>query len=256
MDVSRLEDLPREVKALLGRIERIDRPVQGATSQVWLIQCEYGARVIKFTDRAPFDDWLRQEYAVLEALRSSGLPVPEPYLLHEQDGVYVVMQQLAGEPLSQVMARTADSEIRLELMREFGRALRRIHDTPSPLPRGDWLIEQLATAEGYLARYPVEGTAELLERLQRERPAPVPQVLIHGDFMWDNVLVAAGRVSGVIDWGGGAYGDPRYDLALALLPHEDGDISAEEIEAFYEAYGGAQLSAAEVEYFVGLYAFF
>jgi aminoglycoside phosphotransferase (APT) family kinase protein len=141
-------------------------------------------------------------------------------------------------------------------MREFGRALRRIHDTPSPLPRGDWLNEQLATAERYLARYPIEGTAELLERLKGERPAPVPQRLIHGDYMWDNVLVDAGRVSGVIDWGGGAYGDPRYDLALAILPHEDGDISTAEIEAFYEGYGGVRLSEAESEYFVDLYAFF
>ena len=106
MDVLRSEDFPREVQAALGQIHRVDRPTQGATSQVWLIQCDYGARVVKFTDRPPFDDWLRQEYAVLEALKSSGLPVPTPYLLHEQHGVYVVMQQLAGEPLSQVMART------------------------------------------------------------------------------------------------------------------------------------------------------
>ena len=34
----------------------------------------------------------------------------------------------------------------------------------------------------------------------------------------DNVLVHNGEVTGIIDWSGGAFGDPRYDVSLAIRP--------------------------------------
>ncbi len=39
-----------------------------------------------------------------------------------------------------------------------------------------------------------------------------PRAIVHGDLL-GNVLVDAGRVSGVIDWGNALYGDPLYDVA-------------------------------------------
>jgi aminoglycoside phosphotransferase (APT) family kinase protein len=32
------------------------------------------------------------------------------------------------------------------------------------------------------------------------------------------VLVEDNEISGIIDWSGGAFGDPRYDIALATQP--------------------------------------
>jgi aminoglycoside phosphotransferase (APT) family kinase protein len=82
-------------------------------------------------------------------------------------------------------------------------------------------------------------------------------VLIHGDFTVDNVLIAKGRVTGVIDWAGGGPGDPRYDLALAIRPRETGLFQEPpDRHAFFEGYGMAGLSAAEYDYFVKLYEFF
>jgi aminoglycoside phosphotransferase (APT) family kinase protein len=49
---------------------------------------------------------------------------------------------------------------------------------------------------------------------------PGPPVWIHGDFADGNLLLTRGRLSGVIDWGGLAVGDPACDLiaAWSFLP--------------------------------------
>jgi hygromycin-B 4-O-kinase len=42
---------------------------------------------------------------------------------------------------------------------------------------------------------------------------PEERALIHSDLHFDNILAEGGRVTGVIDWGNAAYGDPLYDVA-------------------------------------------
>jgi aminoglycoside phosphotransferase (APT) family kinase protein len=140
--------------------------------------------------------------------------------------------------------------------------LRKMHNTPAPLVLRDgifWLDERLNTAAGYIAagyELDTDDPVRLLEQMRADRPGAVGQTLIHGDFMWDNVLVQDDKISGIVDWGGGAYGDPRYDLALAILPYEDSDLSPAEVAAFYTAYGCEPLTEAEYQYFINLYEFF
>ena len=56
---------------------------------------------------------------------------------------------------------------------------------------------------------------------------------IHGDICGGNVLVVEGRLSGVIDFGGLAVGDPACDLIVAwnLLPTEGRDVFRAELAA-------------------------
>jgi aminoglycoside phosphotransferase (APT) family kinase protein len=107
-----------------------------------------------------------------------------------------------------------------------------------------------------LAHFHVDGSPELLECLQRDRPADVPATLVHGDFTLDNVLVAGNTISGVIDWSGGDRGDPRYDLALAIRPEPEAFGHQADLEAFFEGYGSRPLSDDEYRYFNGIYEFF
>lgn len=83
----------------------------------------------------------------------------------------------------------------------------------------------------------------------------MPPTLIHGDLNLENVLVSNGAVTGLIDWSGGDLGDPRYDVALALLSDEELELDDEMLAAFASGYG-AVTSRAEREWFEGLYEFF
>jgi aminoglycoside phosphotransferase (APT) family kinase protein len=59
-------------------------------------------------------------------------------------------------------------------------------------------------------------TAEALwDEALNVAPWPHAQVWIHGDVMPGNLLLAAGRLSAVIDWGASGMGDPAVDLMVA-----------------------------------------
>lgn len=265
---------PPELQRVLGRVLEVSAPKQGATSQVWIVKSAVGERVVKQAIRPPYTEWLANEGYILNYLNAAHfreraqnqLPFPFPKLYF--DGTqgkaghslpYLVMNRLPGEPLATVMGRENDPGRRLHWMHVFGETLRKIHTHPAVLTQHIWLDERLNTAAGYIeAEYELDADdpQPLLEQLRKNRPAPVTPTLIHGDFMWDNVLVEDDKITGIIDWGGGAYGDPRYDLALAILPHEDGEISDNEVTAFYAGYGREPLTEAEYRYFTDLYGFF
>jgi aminoglycoside phosphotransferase (APT) family kinase protein len=70
------------------------------------------------------------------------------------------------------------------------------------------------------------------------------------------VLIAGGRVPGLVDWSGAAEGDPRYDLARATRPKPAAFRDPADLEAFYAGYGAAPLPEPERAYFVDLYELF
>lgn len=105
----------------------------------------------------------------------------------------------------------------------FIRALRRVdtagaparpeHARGGPLAEGD---EQVSHAVALLGDR-VDGEA-VLASWEESRSAPVwagPEVWVHGDLLPGNLLVVAGRLSAVIDFGGLNVGDPACDLQPA-----------------------------------------
>ncbi|HEY7359080.1 MAG TPA: phosphotransferase [Ktedonobacterales bacterium] len=259
-------DFPEEVTVVLGTVQRLSYPPQGDTSAIAIVESAGGAYAVKRSRGERFSEWLSQEYQVLRALAQTPLPTPQPYVFvqREVDGepeTWLVMEALPGEPLVTAVEKAANRTERRGLLRAFGHSLARIHRAAVPTElQGEtrpWLDRMLERAEYALRHYPIDGDAALLEALKRQRPPPVPPVLIHGDFTIDNVLVLAGDVTGVIDWAGGEPGDPRYDLALAIRPQTTGLFQApQDRQAFFEGYGLADLSAPEYDYFVRVYEFF
>ncbi len=75
-----------------------------------------------------------------------------------------------------------------------------------------------------------EGVLAAVERLPP--PGPEASVLVHGDLHVRHLLVADGRLTGVIDWGDVALADPCVDL-MAAYGAFDGAARA----AFLDAYG-------------------
>ncbi|MEW8979837.1 MAG: aminoglycoside phosphotransferase family protein [Symbiobacterium sp.] len=259
-----LHELPDGVRQALGRIRTVTYPSQGATSAVAVVTTASDRLVVKRARGPQFPDWLEREHAVLRDLQPLGLPVPRPvyYERPRPDEAWLVMEHLPGEPIGAVLARETDRTRRDALLAEWGAALRRLHDAGPPPgwpTADDWLDRALAEAARNAARFPQEGaTPELLARLHRERPAPGAHGLIHGDCTVDNTLVLSGRVTGFIDWSGGAWGDRRYDLTLATRP-EPGAFAEQrekDLAAFYAGYGGTPLPQREWEWFEALYEFF
>ena len=259
------QDFPHDISSLFGDIHHIAYPQQGDTSQVAIVEGTHGQYVVKCSRQLPFTDWLWQEYRVLQALEPSGISIPKTYKFVSRTGssgpeTWLVMAYLPGLSLREVLYTERDGATRHDLLHQFGQVLATIHKTPVPSELSPinqpWLATRLALAEQNLRNYDVDGSQELLEHLQRTQPNPTQQTLIHGDFTIDNTLIKDGKVSGVIDWSGGALGDPRSDIALAIRPKPNAFQSSADLEAFYRGYGQTRLSNEEYRYFVNLYEFF
>jgi aminoglycoside phosphotransferase (APT) family kinase protein len=203
---------------------------------------------------------LRRERTVLDALRTSALPVPECLLYMEDETAqpatgWLVMPRFPGQPLLELLRKAEGSSMILRALRNFGQTVAQLHalDVPPELDSGSapWLETMLEQAEANLALGLGEGDRAQLEELKHKRPAPVMPTFIHGDLFLDNVLSDGVEITGLIDWAFGALGDPRYDLALAMYGMSDVQRAA-----FLEGYGLTKgLSQFETEYFLKLAIF-
>jgi aminoglycoside phosphotransferase (APT) family kinase protein len=138
------------------------------------------------------------------------VPVPEP----TEDGVRHLM--LIGDPIDRFT---------VELGRDLGSFLRALHAVdPGQAVAHAALDADAAAAEKavFLADCrtrvlpllpPAQRSkaADLLDRVGGARTA-----LIHCDFGPDHILVADGRITGIIDWTDAQIGDPAVDLCWAL----------------------------------------
>lgn len=144
------------------------------------------------------------------------LPVPVPEVAGH-DPLVVRHALVPGRALESPDARAGFA---------IGRFLRALHDCPA------------ATAVEHAAAPPAETHRTRAETLDRFRVDVVPllprpdraaatallaaardlpaDTLVHGDLGPEHILVDAGRVSGVIDFGDVHIGDPAVDLAWAL----------------------------------------
>jgi len=176
----------------------------------------------------------QREAAILAALAPKlPLPIPQPcHVALEQPCPLAVMTYplLSGERLSAAafgqLAPQAQRTIVAQLM-AFLQALRAID--PSALPIEQTVRETPPALQDMLLRFrtalfPRIGAAvqarvdaHFVALLQAEAYRPA---LRHGDLGASNILFdpIQGRLTGVLDWGGRAVGDPALDLASLTCP--------------------------------------
>jgi Ser/Thr protein kinase RdoA (MazF antagonist) len=111
---------------------------------------------------------------------------------------------------------TYESESVLGLLEEYGECLARIHSLP---------IEWEPQVRQFLYRIEAKdlpGGPEFLKVLKWVESHPLYQarnfanVFVHGDLNVGSVLIAAGKVSGIVDWEFAGMGWREYDLAWIL----------------------------------------
>ncbi|WJE50697.1 phosphotransferase [Bacillus cereus] len=259
----KLNEIPIKILEYVGGIKNLQFPRQGHTSDVGIIETENGMYVLKKTKGKQFCSWLSKEVFVLNCLSKTNLPIPSLYKFIEQKSKnqsWTLTEYIEGETLRNYLFYETNQNKRRFVIHNYGKILSEIHSTVCPselINRKLWLDEMLVQAELNLKNYNVDGSIELLNRLKRTKPQPFQQTLIHGDFTIDNVLVKDGKIKGVIDWGGGVYGDPRYDVSLAIRPKPRIFENKVEVSIFFEGYGKKIITDEEYNYFEdGLYSFF
>jgi aminoglycoside phosphotransferase (APT) family kinase protein len=256
-----LAELPPALVEHVPARARLSYPTQGKTSDVAFAEHDGRVVVVKRCAHPVYLEWLRREQAALRALERSGLSVPRfiAYAEADANGVVVgwlVMSRLVGSPLLAAVRAAAESQ-RRTLFRSLGELVRRLHATAVPREltrREPWVSRQLAQARANLPW--CDGTAVGLTELERSRPTPVAETLMHGDLALDNVLVDAHGSLSLIDWADGGPGDPRHDVALALQTKPELELSTGAIDAFAAGYGAAVPDAATRDWFVRLYDYF
>jgi len=153
------------------------------------------------------------------------LPIPSPIRIGRAGcgfpWSWSVTRWLPGETAP--VAPPLDEHAAASTLARFLRALHRPapHDAPQnpwrgvPLDARDTLLrEHLAAIAGQVDHVAV---IETWERLRATKPWKRAAVWIHGDLHSGNLLVRDGRLSGVLDFGDVAAGDPATDLSVGWM---------------------------------------
>src|SRR5690606_1135289 len=109
-----LERMPPPLRELIGSLQKIGVPEQGATSDVIFVSGSNGRFVVKRATRPPYHDWLRREHEVLGSLSPQTAFIPKPLgFVEEPDrgrpSNWLLMEHLPGVPLSDVLRRGVGS---------------------------------------------------------------------------------------------------------------------------------------------------
>ncbi len=161
------------------------------------------------------------EAEVIRAARTAGVLAPEVLVeLQPSDGIGsgFVMRALPGTPDPAAILAQAEPDL---LIADLAQELAAIHRSDvrglavPTMDTGQALAELRARFLDYGGDRPILALA--LHWLEGNLPEPVRPQLVHGDFRLGNLLVAKGRLSGVLDWELAHLGDAHEDLAYGCM---------------------------------------
>ena len=193
-------------------------------------------------------DVAMREFIVLDRLRTTAVPVPQP--------LWLGRGQVFAEPAMVIAYVEGSAEMApddaLDWASQLADALADIHATPLDAS----VRAQLASGPPESAdREPPEGFFEhplagpLLGRVQqlRTQNAAHELTLIHADFWPGNVLWRSGRLVAIVDWEDAALGEPTADIAYCALDmrYLDLDEASHHLVARYRLITGRSLDTLE-----------
>ena len=167
-----------------------------------------------------------RERATQNTIAGQGYPVPRVLTACADPGPlgagFLVMERVPGRPLleagragvgralAEMQARlhALDPEPLLRALDDEGRAAGGAFDRTAV-----GFEHHLAALERHVARAGLVGLAGGMRWLLDRCPRPVAPAICHGDFHPQNLLMADGRVTAVLDWPNVIVTDPEYDVA-------------------------------------------
>ena len=274
IDADRLAALVRRHFGSGARLGAVSFAMGGGSNQTTFFDVEEGAAIRRLVLRqetytgtlSPFirPNW---QFALLAAAFRSGVPVPEPhFLLEENDGLGrgFAMARVDGEALPRPILRDPEfAAVRPRLAGQCGEILAAIHavdtsglDFLPEIPESrDVLLAQRDRLDHYGEAHPA---LELGFRwLETRRDTGAPRVLVHGDFRNGNFIVGPEGIRAVLDWECTHLGDPLEDLGWLCAPSwrfGNADLPVggfgkrDDLYAAYRARGGAAIDPERVRY--------
>jgi aminoglycoside phosphotransferase (APT) family kinase protein len=181
-------------------------PVQGfAGNQSFRLRTEAGETLYYKSGAAAA---ISAEVWACERARQAGVLTPE---IIESGSGYLIERELAGSPSSEAA-----------VLEQAGVQLRRLHEVVGE--RYGFLHEGLQDDWLSVLRKPLDDLEvlagivddDLVRRLRglkfAHRIAPAPPRLLHGDLHPRHIYAEGNVLTGFIDWGDVAFGDPLFDL--------------------------------------------
>jgi len=222
LDVDRVRALLREQRPDLAE-RPITRIASGWDNCVFRLG---DAHAIRLPRRAVAASLIERELRWLPEL-APRLPIPVPTPIHAgRPGAgfpwrWTILPWLPGEPA--IESPIQDLGDAAERLGRFVGALGVAAPTTAPSNpyRGVPLVERepalLERIEQLRDALDPDAVLRCWERSRAARPWAEPPRWVHGDLHPGNLLVAAGRLSAVIDFGDLAGGDPAVDLSVAWM---------------------------------------
>ena len=207
------------------------------------------------------------QFRVMQLAYANKVPVPEPVFEYEpadEMGSGYVTAFVEGETLPNRVLRSPDfAEARARIVGQFGETFARLHSidvapigflekTPDSI---DPIMAQRDRMDAYGEDHPA---LELGFRwLERNRPAPSPRRLLHGDFRTGNLMIARDGLRAVLDWECCHIGSAAEDLGwlctrswrFGLNDRPVGGFgNREDLINAYAAAGGSKVEIEQVRY--------
>ena len=184
-----------------------------------------------------------REYRVLDALRDTGVPVPDALALCEKDDVigsmFYVMEYLEGRIFWDPAVPEVDNTERTAIYDEMNRVLAALHSVNVETvglsdygKSGNYYARQIGRWTKQYRASETETVADM-ETLMEWLPNHIPEgeetvALVHGDYRLDNMIFhpTEPHIIAILDWELSTLGDPLADLAYQLMawqfPREGG----------------------------------
>ncbi len=179
---------------------------------------------------------VEREYRIMSALQETDVPVPETYLLCNDESVigtaFFVMDFVEGRILWDATMPTIEKTERAPMVLEMARTLAKLHRVDIKARQledygklGNYFARQISRWTRQYLSDEAAGRLDLMDRLVEWLPENIPEgdetVIVHGDYRLDNMIFAKEepRVLAILDWELSTLGHPLADLSYSCLAY-------------------------------------
>ena len=186
------------------------------------------AMIFRFPRLAANAKLIKKEVAVLKVIRQYvSLPVPKPlYCQLDKEPMFMGYPMLPGKSLRQSIVDSVDDDVRQAFARQLAKFASELHSIPVETPGlqlsfahnvSYWQRMYRAFRDELFPHMRLEACQQVILNFETflDKPLRFNPVVCHGDLGPGNILYDPNdlTISGIIDFGSSAFGDPAFDIA-------------------------------------------